>query len=311
MILISFVIPAYNAGLYIEACIDSIYRVKMGSYEREVIVVNDGSTDDTAEVLKRLTQIHPDLIVMNQPNQGQSVARNVGMRHARGKYIYFADADDEIDVPNASLFPFDCLEKEDIDLYGVNLNAVEKRGKVPYRRYQPQYNLVYRPAREFLRDRNLQPCPCAYLYRRAFLEAEGLTFHEGIHHEDEEWAPVVFLKAASFKPLDVDFYLRYYRDESTTRTQDLQKQQRNLLDMLTVIETLDNVSKQNPELQPYLAYKLDYLCVDLLILMSRYKSNPELKKQIAHSLKTMGYLPLRKHKEWKYRLFRLYTRCIY
>ena len=311
MILISYIIPAYNAGLYLEACIDSIYGVDMGRYDREVIVVNDGSTDDTASILAKLKQKYPDLQIYAQPNSGQSVARNVGLRHASGKYVYFVDADDAIDVEGASSFPFECLERESLDLYGVNLNKVCGEEKRPYRRYAPLYNYIFKPARQYMKDRNLQPCPCAYLYRREFLEATGLRFHEGIFHEDEEWAPMAFALAESFVALDVDFYLRYIREESTTTTTDQKKQERKLRDMLTVISTLDSYLKRHPDMRPYMSMKLDYLCVDMLRLLRRQHHQKSFCREMIQALRNMGYFPLHKHSGMKYRIFRLLTRCIY
>ena len=311
MILLSYIIPAYNAASYLKDCLESIYQVQMGPYVREVIVINDGSTDATAEVLAEAQQRHPDLMVRTQPNQGQSVARNAGMALARGKYIYFVDADDALDVEGASKFPWECLEKEDIDLYAVNLNKVGKKGKSPYRRYEPVYNYLYRPACRFMAHRNLLPCPCAYIYRRAFIEAEGLRFHEGIFHEDEEWTPMVFAKAGSFVALNVDFYLRYIRKESTTTTTDVQKQERKLRNMLTVIRTLDAYLQQHPDMRPHMSHKLDYLCVDVLLLLRRQHHRRAFRKEVVNELRALGYFPLHKHHGFKYRTFRLLSRCIY
>lgn len=311
MVLISFIIPAYNAAPYLENCLSSIYQLDMGTYEREVIVVNDGSTDDTALVLERIKAEHPEMKVSSQANQGQSVARNVGMQMATGKYIYFVDADDALDINGASSFPFECLEKEDIDLYGVNLNVVGAKGLRPYRRYQPLCNYVFRPARSFMKGRNLQPCPCAYLYRRDFLVTKGLRFHEGIFHEDEEWASMVFAQAESFVALNVNFYLRYIRKESTTTTTNRSKQELKLHNMLTVIRTLDNYMNEHPEIRPYMSCKVNYLCVDVLRLLRRQHHTRDFSREVVGELQKMGYFPLRKQPGWKYRTFRILTKCIY
>jgi glycosyltransferase involved in cell wall biosynthesis len=89
---VSVVIPGYNVGSYIEACLASVYA--QTHKPREVIVVNDGSTDDTLPTLHRLQKHHPDLIVIDQPNAGGCSARNAGLRVATGKWIQFFDGDD-------------------------------------------------------------------------------------------------------------------------------------------------------------------------------------------------------------------------
>ena len=130
-ILLSFIIPAYNAGPYLKECLDSIYRLDMRGRGFEVIVVNDGSTDGTAELLEAYRKFHADLLVFTQENQGLSAARNAGMCQAKGKYICFVDADDHL---FAARPPLDVLEKQDIDIVRVNVLQMDNAGKrVPFR----------------------------------------------------------------------------------------------------------------------------------------------------------------------------------
>ena len=86
---ISVIIPAYNAGRYIENCIDSLLSQTYGNLE--VITVNDGSSDDTAEKLSRYV---PRITLIDQPNRGVAAARNRALEIASGDYILFLDADD-------------------------------------------------------------------------------------------------------------------------------------------------------------------------------------------------------------------------
>jgi len=89
---VSVVMPGYNVGPYIEASLASVYA--QTHKPREVICVNDGSTDDTLAVLNRLQTIYPDIIVIDQPNGGGCSARNAGLNAASGKWIQFLDGDD-------------------------------------------------------------------------------------------------------------------------------------------------------------------------------------------------------------------------
>lgn len=311
MKLISFIVPAFNAATYLESCLKSIYLLDMGAFDREVIVVDDGSTDGTSSLLVGLQSLYPAMKVISQSNQGLSVARNAGLAVAEGKYICFVDADDEIDTVGGALFPFQCLANEDVDLYGINMNLVTTRGLKPYRRYVPIYNYIYRPARKFVKGRNIQPCAYGYLYRRAFLEEKGLYFHVGIYHEDEEWTPMVFLQAESFVALNVNFYRRYLRPNSITTTRDKNRQELKLRHMLQVIRTLELYLQHNQEYRPYLQHKMDYLCVDLLTLLHRQRHRAVFRKEMVGELRSMGYFPLRKHREFKYKVFRLLSKCIY
>ena len=90
--LVSIVIPNYNGSKYIQKCIESL---QAQSYKDvEIIVVDDGSTDDSLSVLERLKQQYGNLQVLTQCNQNASIARNKGIEIAKGKYLYFMDADD-------------------------------------------------------------------------------------------------------------------------------------------------------------------------------------------------------------------------
>ena len=93
---ISFILPAYNVDKYIEACVVSIENQDLPMDQYEVIVVNDGSTDSTLEVVQKLALLYSNIRVINQQNQGVSIARNNGFKITRGKYIWFVDPDDTI-----------------------------------------------------------------------------------------------------------------------------------------------------------------------------------------------------------------------
>ncbi len=89
--LVSVIIPCYNCAPVIARCLDSIDYP-----DCEIIVVNDGSTDDSHEVVEQYAATHPNVRLINQPNGGVSSARNLGIEQAQGKYISFIDADDYI-----------------------------------------------------------------------------------------------------------------------------------------------------------------------------------------------------------------------
>lgn len=91
---ISVIVPVHNGAAYLEACIDSILAQDYESLE--VLIINDGSTDDTAAVCERLCGRHGCLRVITLPDLGVSVARNRGIEQAKGDYIMFVDADDRL-----------------------------------------------------------------------------------------------------------------------------------------------------------------------------------------------------------------------
>ena len=94
MIQLSIIIPVYNVEKYIRTCIESIFRQGLNEDDFEVIIVNDGSKDRSVEVIQDLIKLHENTIIMNQENQGSSVARNNGIAAAKGEYILMPDPDD-------------------------------------------------------------------------------------------------------------------------------------------------------------------------------------------------------------------------
>ncbi|MGL4343601.1 MAG: glycosyltransferase family 2 protein [Cellulosilyticaceae bacterium] len=93
--MISIIVPIYNAGNYIEECLDSFMAQTFKEFE--VILVNDGSTDDSKDVCERYKKGRPQIKLINQVNRGVGEARNTGLEHATGEYIYFCDPDDWIE----------------------------------------------------------------------------------------------------------------------------------------------------------------------------------------------------------------------
>jgi glycosyltransferase involved in cell wall biosynthesis len=91
---VSFIIPCYNAEEYLPECLDSIEALKNISYE--ILAVDDGSSDLTAQILTERSRTDDHLSVFTQPNSGVSAARNMAMKHAAGKYVFFIDADDRL-----------------------------------------------------------------------------------------------------------------------------------------------------------------------------------------------------------------------
>lgn len=91
-LMVSIIIPCYNIEQYIGETLQSL--INQSSQNFEVICVNDGSKDNTLEVLNKYAEDYGIIKVYNQPNAGVSVARNNGIAHAKGKYISFLDGDD-------------------------------------------------------------------------------------------------------------------------------------------------------------------------------------------------------------------------
>lgn len=97
---LSIIIPAYNVEKYIKQCIDSLLLVAL---DKEIIIINDGSTDKTLDILSQYQHL-PEIKIINQENKGVAYSRNLGINIAKGDYISFIDSDDFIDPTNYTRF---------------------------------------------------------------------------------------------------------------------------------------------------------------------------------------------------------------
>ena len=96
MINVSIVIPVYNVEKYLKQCLESVVNQTLDKIE--VICINDGSTDNSLNILKEYEKKYNNIIIIDQENKGPGFARNIGMKRASGKYIYFLDSDDYIEL---------------------------------------------------------------------------------------------------------------------------------------------------------------------------------------------------------------------
>lgn len=94
MKLLSIIIPVYNVERYIRDCLESIFKQGLSDNVFEIILVNDGTPDNSIGVISDFVDDHDNVIVLNQKNQGVSIARNAGLEKSQGKYVYFMDPDD-------------------------------------------------------------------------------------------------------------------------------------------------------------------------------------------------------------------------
>ena len=125
--LVSIIIPAYNVDKYLEECVRSLLYQTYTNYE--VIIIDDGSTDNTYDIGKRLTIESAKVKLFHQENQGVSIARNIGMQKANGEFVVFVDADD-IAAPQYIETLVACVKKSDMGMVGFTSEREEIATKV-------------------------------------------------------------------------------------------------------------------------------------------------------------------------------------
>ena len=112
---LSIIVPVYNVEKYIERCLLSLLNQDIPKSEYEIIVVNDGTPDNSADIAQSIADKNENIIVIHRENGGLSAARNTGMEHVHGEYVMFVDSDDYIE-PNVLASIFKSANSGNVDM---------------------------------------------------------------------------------------------------------------------------------------------------------------------------------------------------
>ena len=230
----SVVIPAYNVEAYLDECLRSVAAQSFGDWE--AIVVDDGSTDNSAALAEAWGLKDNRFRILKQTNQGLSSARNAGMDQARGEYLLFLDADDWLE-PHALQILADAAQDEDLLCFGGRRFFQDEKRYDEADTPEPK---TYACGWDYYQNNALKPRRFAFVsvvlrtYRREFLQKYQLRFKEGIFHEDNLFTPIVLFYAGKTRALCTTLY-NYRIRSGSTMTTPLQKK---LFDKITVANEL-------------------------------------------------------------------------
>lgn len=214
---LSIIVPIYNVELYLRDCLLSILSQDIDVTDYEIILINDGSTDNSIDGVRDLILKYPDSIVlMDKENEGLSVARNVGLAVAKGNYVLFVDSDDCIVSGTLSCL-LNAAEENDVDMLRadyIKLNDSEVNS------YLSSFSLSEKPVpskvlsgHEALTMHNTRECYVwMNMFKRSFLIENKIQFIPKVAFEDIPFTLETYLKAERFCSLPVKFYV--YRQRS-------------------------------------------------------------------------------------------------
>ena len=220
MVKVSVIIPVYNAEKYLRECLDSIINQTL--LDIEIICVNDGSTDNSLEILEEYRDKDKRIKVFSQENQGQGVARNNAFKHVTGKYFSFVDADDLLELDTLDTCYKVCEEKF-LDMAMFQLINYDDDKKEYYKTpLYDMYNVAraienkifnYQDLGELIF--NLSVTPVNKLYNTRFVREAGVTFPEGTIFEDNIFSWNLVFKAKRLFFIEKYFYIRRVHSNST------------------------------------------------------------------------------------------------
>lgn len=210
--LISVIVPVYNAAAYIERCVKSIQNQTYTHFE--LILVNDGSTDNSLEICKTLASQDERVVVLDRPNGGASAARNLGLAHMHGQYVMFADSDDYVS-PSYLENLHRAAKQGHYDIVQCNLESILDTDKrletVAYR----QTDVEEVTKKQALNERKYKVSVCGKIYCSHIFK--DFRFQEGIIYEDDASYYIFVDRAHRLAVLDETLYFYYMSENSVMR----------------------------------------------------------------------------------------------
>ena len=258
MVKVSVIIPIYNVAPYLDETFQSIIGQSLPDIE--ILAVNDGSTDNSEEIIRKWQQQDSRILLFSQENRGQSAARNLALKHATGQYIYMMDSDDKLTDPDALQICYDYAEKNHSDFFFFDGESFSEQGVSRISRNTKRTHLVDEDKPydgeyllNLMLDTKRHNCVVWLLFiQKTFLDRIGLKFYEGIIHEDELFTTILTLNSDNIYCLKRNFVGHRIRKASTMG---LTYSKRNLNCYLTVADELLRF-RRTPIIHKFLRYTL-------------------------------------------------------
>jgi len=214
---LSVIVPVYNTAPFLRQCLDSL--LEQSFKDLEIVVVDDGSTDDSPQILAGYAETHGALTVIRKPNGGLADARNVGLAAALGDYVGFVDSDDHVS-PVMFERMYDCALATDSDIVVCRMMGFDEATgtECPYEEGPRSGFGADLRSSPFLLV-TTSPSVCNKLFRRSLFTQHHLTFPVGISFEDLATTYSLFAHANRIEKLDESLYFyRQRRGGSITNT---------------------------------------------------------------------------------------------
>lgn len=276
---LSVIIPVYNLERYVEQCVESVLPIPE---EVEIILIDDGSTDQSPALCDGLAEKHGSVRVIHQENSGAAVTRNTGMKAALGEYLMFVDGDDFL-RPGAVEKVLRVLDgKTDIFCYNIFFQYYGEEETVASRHLNEKVLLDEKGEVSAMTFRDVSPLPMPWLYviKKEYIVSKEIYMTPGLLDEDEEWTARLFAWHPAVKVVQEGFYMyRRNRENSLTFVRAL----RNSLADVKIIALLQE-EKKNHRYSPCGEMILDNKCRQMVNKVS--DDIPLLSKADAAQAKT-------------------------
>lgn len=279
---LSIIIPMYNAEKYIGICLDSILDSNLLKEEYEIVIVNDGSQDKSPEIAQDYASKYSNVTYLTQENQGQSTARNYGIKTCQGEYIWCVDADDKVISEQLPKIIEALDEYKNLDILAIQLQNVTEEGQyLDVECSQPtlEHNKVLSGVEAILSGYNPSSI-CALITKKQLFIDNNIFFVKGITHQDVELTYRLMPCAMKVVFSDIIPYLYIYHPNSTSKSMVPEKKIKYIKDDIYIINSFRRLALSFKDINPQLYSVIFNRSQNVLfgLVYSLYKNKKEWGK---------------------------------
>lgn len=271
---LSIIIPVYNVENFIAECLESVVAYTGESVE--IIIVNDGSKDESITIVKKYIEKYSYIKLINKVNGGLSSARNAGFKSAKGKYVFFIDSDDIIKAESITKI-LENAEKNNSDIVVADYFEMWDEEKIKIRKDKSNMPMELTDKNKILEKLFMIEISFSVwnkLYRRDFLIKNNIEFKEGIWFEDLEFTFRAFYYSNKITKVDTLFY--GYRQRSNSIMTTISEK---ILDKMEVMEGLKIFLIEKNSLEKnIIGYNALYIKMYLSIIYSCLKNTNDYRE---------------------------------
>ena len=287
---VSIIVPVYNVEKYLTKCLDSL--VNQTLKDIEVIVVNDGSPDNSQTIIDKYNKKYPDIIKSYiKENGGQGSARNLGLKKATGEYIGYVDSDDYVSIDMYEKM-YNKAKEDDYDIVMCTHTVVNENNGSEFIE-----NLFLKTDNDkdnaFFNNAGV----CNKIYKRELLK--GLEFRSKVWYEDLDFVSIVIMKSNKIGFINLGLYYYLYREGSTMNNNNILKN----LDILASFDSVLDYLKKHKECKKYYP-QIEYLAIYHIYIAAIVRvinvKNVSCKKEIIDKLTKYMDVNFKEFKNNKY-----------
>lgn len=265
----SIIIPVYNVEKYLEACLDTVFCQKFTKDEFEVICVDDGSTDRSAQILERYGLKYHNLVIIHKNNEGVAAARNAGMLVAHGDYIWFIDSDDIV-AENALQTIHEAINKSSskpdrlkFGSWACYENITKDEIKDIQKNSKPNYDY-----------NNTVVWNCCF--KREFLITHDIVFNSKMSYsEDTLFTAVVLAKGAISKDISDILYFHRYNPSSLLASYDSVHNEKRIESWIEALMTYRSIAENKSVYSQQIEISFNQMIFKTLAKVMAFESEKE------------------------------------